>query len=103
MDQLEMFRRQLRKKPGEEIVTDSPAVSEPVKVKKKRVKDQGYSSIRLREDVLRKGRLLSLWLEANMGRKGVSLVQLFKEALDCLIETKYPKFRMALKGFKGKE
>lgn len=102
MDQLEMFRRQLRKKPDEEIVTDSAAVSEPVKVKKK-MKGQGYSSIRLREDVLRKGRLLSVWLEANMGRKGVSLVQLFEEALDCLIETKYPRFRTALKGFKGKE
>ena len=102
MDQLEMFRRQLRKKPDEEIETDSPAVSEPVKVKKK-MKGQGYSSIRLREDVLRKGRLLSVWLEANMGRKGVSLVQLFEEALDCLIETRYPKFQTALKGFKGKE
>ena len=102
MDQLEMFRRQIRKKPDEEIVTDSPAVSEPVKVKKK-MKGQGYSSIRLREDVLRKGRLLSVWLEANIGRKGVSLVQLFEEALDCLIETKYPRFRTALKGFKGKE
>lgn len=97
-----MFRRQLRKKPDEEIETDSPAVSEPVKVKKK-MKGQGYSSIRLREDVLRKGRLLSVWLEANIGRKGVSLVQLFEEALDCLIETKYPRFRTALKGFKGKE
>lgn len=102
MDQLEMFRRQLRKKPDEEIVTDSPAVSEPVKVKKK-VKDQAYSSIRVREDVLRKGRLLSVWLDANMGRKSVTLVQLFEEALDCLIETRYPKFRTALKGFKGKE
>ncbi len=102
MDQLEMFRRQLRKKPDEEIVTDSPALSEPVKVKKK-MEGQGYSSIRLREDVLRKGRLLSVWLEANMGRKGVSLVQLFEEALECLIETKYPRFRTALKGFKGKE
>ena len=81
MDQLEMFRRQLRKKPDEEIVTDSPAVSEPVKVKKK-VKVQAYSSIRVREDVLRKGRLLSVWLDANMGRKGVSLVQLFEEAHD---------------------
>jgi len=30
-------------------------------------------------------------------------VQLFEEALDCLIETKYPRFRTALKGFKGKE
>ena len=97
-----MFRRQLRKKPDEEIVTDSPAVSEPVKVKKK-VKDQVYSSIRVREDVLRKGRLLSVWLDANMGRKSVTLVQLFEEALDCLIETRYPKFRTALKGFKGKE
>ena len=28
MDQLEMFRRQLRKKPDEEIETDSPAVSD---------------------------------------------------------------------------
>jgi len=107
MDQLDYFREQLNKKP----IVDSP-VSQPqgaVKGKRRgrRKKDeremnpQGSSCIKLSSESLRKARLLSVWLDANGIQQRPSLNGLFEEALDLMIESKYPKFRAALKGFQG--
>ena len=109
MDQLDYFREQLNKKP----VEDSPASQHQDAVKGKRrgrrkkdekeMNPQGSSCIKLSSESLRKARLLSVWLDANGIQQRASLNGLFEEALDLMIESKYPKFRAALRGFQGKE
>lgn len=109
MDQLDYFREQLNKKPVEDSPASQPQDAVKGKRRGRRKKDekemnlQGSSCIKLSSESLRKARLLSVWLDANGIQQRASLNGLFEEALDLMIESKYPKFRAALRGFQGKE
>lgn len=104
MDQLDYFREQLNKKPSEA----SPVPQEEVKKKRSRKSTQsetakGLVNLKITAECHRKVRLLSVWLDANGIRHRMQLNDLLEEALDLMIESKYPKFKAALKGFQAKE
>ena len=102
MDQLEMFREQLRRKPGDPRPTtqESPAQAETGKVKKKRKPAEDSRNIRIWSKTGRNVRLLSVWLEANEGRKNLTLTEIVDEAVEYLIENKYPKAKALIKHVK---
>lgn len=102
MDQLEMFREQLRRKPGDPRPTtqESPASAETEKVKKKRKPAEDSRNIRIWSKTGRNIRLLSVWLEANEGRKNLTLTEIVDEAVEYLIENKYPKAKALIKHVK---
>ena len=90
------FREQLRnarpaeeekEQPKEEVRT-SPA---PKKVRRKKDVNAGHSSVWLPKDAQRKAKLLVLWMDAEGLECPGSIGELMAEALDVLIETKYPK------------
>ena len=85
MDQLEMFRRQLRSKPEENA-------------KKKRMKKKGevLQSVKVPASTLRDARVLCIWLE-DKGLEHPTLANLFAEALDLYINQKYPEAREGVK------
>ena len=85
MDQLEMFRRQLRSKPEENA-------------KKKRMKKKGevLQSVKVPASTLRDARVLCIWLE-DQGMEHPTLATLFAEALDLYINQKYPEAREGVK------
>lgn len=96
MSQLDDFREQLRsarpveeekEQPKEEVRT-SPA---PKKVRRKKDVNAGHSSVWLPKDAQRKAKLLVLWMDAEGLERPGSIGELIAEALDVLIETKYPK------------
>lgn len=102
MDQLEMFREQLRRKPGDPRPTtkESSAQAETEKVKKKRKPVEDSRNIRIWSKTGRNIRLLSVWLEANEGRKNLTLTEIVDEAVEYLIENKYPKTKALIKHVK---
>ena len=83
MDQLEMFRRQLRSKPEEN---------------EKRMKKKGevLQSVKVSASTLRDARVLCIWLE-DKGLEHPTLANLFAEALDLYINQKYPEAREGVK------
>ena len=83
MDQLEMFRRQLRSKPEEN---------------EKRMKKKGdvLQSVKVPASTLRDARVLCIWLE-DQGMEHPTLANLFAEALDLYINQKYPVAREGVK------
>lgn len=109
MDQLDYFREQLNKKPVEDSPVSQPQDAVKGKRRGRRKKDekemnlQGSSCIKLSSESLRKARLLSVWLDANGIQQRASLNGLFEEALNLMINSKYPKFRAALRGFQETE
>lgn len=107
MSQLENFREQLKRRsqPEEETttaererseaaMTDSPA---PKKVRRKKNENERRGSIWFPMDELRKVKLILLWLQSEGIDGPKTAGDLLVEALECLIETKYPKVKPFLK------
>lgn len=107
MGQLENFREQLKRRsqPEEETttaererseaaVTDSPA---PKKMRKKKDDRAERGCVWLPKEELRKVKLVSLWIESEGINGPTTIGDLFVEAVECLIETKYPKVKPFLK------
>lgn len=96
MSQLDDFREQLRnarpveeeKEQSKEEVRTSLA---PKKVRRKKDVSSGHASVWLPKDAQRKAKLLMLWLDAEGLECPGSIGDLMTDALDVLIETKYPK------------
>lgn len=63
----------------------------PKKRRKKESKAADHSSVWLSRDAKRKAKLLTLWMDAEGMERPGSIGDLLEEALDVLIETKYPK------------
>ena len=97
MSQLDDFREQLRNSRPEEEETEQPKpeVRTPPAPKKVRRKMEGktasHSSVWLSRDAQRKAKLLTLWMDAEGMERPGSIGELLEEALDVLIDTKYPK------------
>ena len=96
MSQLDEFREQLRQRPklNEPEREKTPAV-EPTATKKVRKKKSetkaGYSSVWLSKETQRKAKLLLLWLEAEDIEGPGTIGAVLADALDSLIDIKYPK------------
>ena len=95
MSQLDDFREQLRNSRSEEEkeqpkpeVRTSPS---PKKARRKKEAKAGHSSVWLSRDAQRKAKLLTLWMDAEGMERPGSIGDLLEEALDVLIDTKYPK------------
>ena len=97
MSQLDDFREQLRNSRPEEEEKEQPKPEvrtppAPKKVRRKMEgKTAGHSSVWLSRDAQRKAKLLTLWMDAEGMERPGSIGELLEEALDVLIETKYPK------------
>jgi hypothetical protein len=97
MSQLDDFREQLRNSRPEEEEKEQPKAElrtppAPKKVRrKKESKAADHSSVWLSRDAQRKAKLLTLWMDAEGMERPGSIGDLLEEALDVLIETKYPK------------
>ena len=118
MSQLENFREQLKRRSRQEEKVCTEKVEQPVggvlpeederkenqgdspapkKVRKKKDDRAERGCVWLPKEELRKIKLLSLWIESE-GIDGPSTIgDLFVEAVECLIETKYPKVKPFLK------
>ncbi len=96
MSQLDDFREQLRNSRPEEEEKEQPKPEvrtsrAPKKVRRKKESKAGHSSVWLSRDAQRKAKLLTLWMDAEGMERPGSIGELLEEALDVLIETKYPK------------
>ncbi len=107
MGQLENFREQLKQRsvPNGEIIPvgEKKVAGEPKgapasrKVRKKKEADDERRSVWVRRETLRQVKLLSLWLESEGNDGSKSIGDIISEAVDCLIETKYPKAKAFIK------
>ena len=96
MSQLDDFREQLRNSRPEEEEKEQPKPEVrtppvPKKVRRKKEGKAGHSSVWLSRDAQRKAKLLTLWMDAEGMERPGSIGELLEEALDVLIDTKYPK------------
>lgn len=95
MSQLDDFREQLRNsRPEEEKEQPKPEVRTspaPKKVRRKKEANAGHSSVWLSREAQRKAKLLTLWMDAEGMERPGSIGELLEEALEVLIDTKYPK------------
>ena len=96
MSQLDDFREQLRNSRPEEEEKEQPKPEvrtspAPKKVRRKKEAKAGHSSVWLSRDAQRKAKLLTLWMDAEGMERPGSIGELLEEALDVLIDTKYPK------------
>lgn len=107
MSQLENFREQLKRRsqPVEEtapvqdersgiVETDSPA---PRKMRKKKDDRTERACVWLPKDEWRKIKLVSLWIDSEGIDGPKTAGDLLVEAVECLIETRYPKAKAFLK------
>ena len=98
LDQLEMFKEQLAPKGSRDVWGEKEKVmDDPVhdardeKKKKKSRKEIHGAAVRTSLSTLRKLKALAFWLEMNGHQVKPSLASIIDEAVDCLIENKYPK------------
>lgn len=103
MSQLDDFRDVLRSaRPEGEKEKEQPkaeAQTPPVSKKMRRNKDvpPGRAAVWIPKDVQRKLRLLCVWLESEGLKETPTIGELVSEAVENLIETKYPKAKAFLK------
>ena len=96
MSQLDDFREQLKNSRPEEEEKEQPKPEvrtspAPKKVRRKMEAKAGHSSVWLSREAQRKAKLLTLWMDAEGMERPGSIGDLLEEALDVLIDTKYPK------------
>ena len=120
MDQLEMFKQQLRKSPvtdGEKVAIGraveehgadegekGSAVREAEKVNRRTgkvsaQKERGgrTTCLRVSPSTLRKLRVISIWLESEGEGKRPTMMAIMEEAVEYLLEQRYPQARRLLK------
>lgn len=103
MSQLDDFREMLRSaRPEGEKEKERPkeeAQTSPASKKMRRKKDSctGRAAVWIPKDVQRKLRLLCVWLESEGLKEAPTIGELVSEAVENLIETKYPKAKAFLK------
>lgn len=96
MSQLDDFREQLRNARPQEDEKEQPKAEvrtppAPKRVRRKKGAKTEFASAWLPREVKRKAKLLALWIEAE-GIEGPGTIgDVIAEALDVLIETRYPK------------
>lgn len=96
MSQLDDFREQLRNARPQEDEKEQPKAEvlispAPKRVRRKKGVKTEFVSAWLPREVKRKAKLLALWIEAQ-GIKGPGTIgDVMAEAIDVLIETRYPK------------
>ena len=95
MSQLDEFREQLRQRPKLNEVEREKTVAEDSsaqkKVRKKKDVPKQRAAVWISKECQRKARLLALWLDAE-GIEGPDTIgSIFSDALDVLIDAKYPK------------
>lgn len=98
LDQLEMFKEQLAPKGSRDVWGEKEKVmDDPVhdardeKKKKKRRKEIHEAAVRTSPSTLRKLKALAFWLEMNGHQVKPSLASIIDEAVDYLIEGRYPQ------------
>lgn len=95
MTQLDEFREQLRQRPKlHQDERDKPVAEEPSapkKVRKKKDVPQERAAVWISKEVQRKVRLLGIWLDSEGLEDAPSLGDVITEAIEHLIDTKYPK------------
>ena len=90
MDQLEVFREQLRRKPGE-----------TQKKEMKQKKEGSDATVKVPAATLRDARVLALWIKKKKKRRSLSFI--FADALDYYIDNKYPEAREGVRIVKKQE
>ena len=90
MDQLEVFREQLRRKPGE-----------TQKKEMKQKKEGSDATVKVPAATLRDARVLALWMDERGKRRSLSFI--FADALDYYIDNKYPEAREGVRIVKKQE
>lgn len=90
MDQLEVFREQLRRKPGE---------TQKKEMKKK--KEGSDATVKVPAATLRDARVLALWLDERGKRRSLSFI--FADALEYYIDNRYPEAREGVRIVKKQE
>ena len=98
LDQLEMFKEQLAPKGSRDVWGEKEKVmGDPVhdardeKNKKKSRKEIHEAAVRTSPSTLRKLKALAFWLEMNGHQVKPSLASIIDEAVDFLIEGRYPQ------------
>ena len=98
LDQLEMFKEQLAPKGSRDVwgekekVMDAPVQDAREEKRKKKSRPETHNaSFRASPSTLRKVKMLAVWLDMNEYRKSPSLASIVDDAVDYLIEKKYPK------------
>lgn len=84
MTQLDEFREQLRQRP-------KLNENKGEKVRKKKNEKEAHATLWVTKEVQRKAKLLILWLEAEGVEGPGSIGGVVAEAIDVLIDTKYPQ------------
>lgn len=117
MDQLEMFKQQLRKSPVAEVEKDAKVtageedgVAEGEKNRAVREAENGNgragkrkgkagrtTCLRVSPATLHKLRVISIWLESEGEGKRPTMMAIMEEAVDYLLEQCYPKAKKLLK------
>lgn len=103
MSQLDDFREVLRRaRPEgkkEKELPEAEVQTPPASKKMGRKKDDSpeRAAVWIPKDVQRKLRLLCVWLESERLKETPTIGELASEAVENLIETKYPKAKMFLK------
>ena len=97
MSQLDDFREVLRRaRPEgekEKELPEAEAQTSPASKKMRRKKDScpGRAAVWIPKDVQRKLRLLCVWLESEGLKEAPTIGELVSEAVENLVETKYPE------------
>ena len=106
MTQLDNFREQLKQRshPAQQEVRVEQEAQETASPSQKRLRKKTETprrkSVWLSTEAVLKAKTLALWVETENIDTSSNLGDLFAEALDCLIETKYPKAKAYMKGRK---
>lgn len=102
MSQLDDFREVLRRarpegeKEKEQSKAEAQTPPAPKKMRRKKDVSPGRAAVWIPKDVQRKLRLLCVWLESEGLKDAPTIGELASEAVENLIETKYPKAKAFL-------
>lgn len=112
MDQLEMFKQQLRKKPAMDAVmkdederggskhdeVEMAVVGNTSAAQNKRKGKAGRTTcLRVSPGTLLKLRVISIWLESEGEGKRPTMMSIMEEAVEYLLEQRYPRAKKLLK------
>lgn len=97
MSQLDDFREVLRRarpegeKEKEQPKAEAQTPPAPKKMRRKKDVSLGRAAVWIPKDVQRKLRLLCVWLESEGLKEAPTIGELVSEAVENLVETKYPE------------